>query len=194
LATRHGGEGDLGEVLGDAQAQDVDRDTGDDVVDPERHGGERMQQAAEGAADRTGQDARPGIAELERAPGPGPGAQDHHALEADVDHAGPLGPQSAETGQADRHGQRDGGVDRSRRGEVDGAGDGAGERQQEDQAAEGVEHDLPGELEPPGLLRLHQWSLRHGQTAYLHADAPSARVGVALASCLLTRRCSAETR
>ena len=35
-----------------------------------------------------------------------PGAEDHHAFEADVDDAGPLGPQAAEAGQADRHGER----------------------------------------------------------------------------------------
>ena len=42
---------------------------------------------------------------LEAGPGTEPGAEDHHALEADVDHARPLGPQTAETGEADRHGQ-----------------------------------------------------------------------------------------
>ena len=34
-------------------------------------------------------------------------AEDHHALEADVDHAGALGPEPAETGQRDRDGRRD---------------------------------------------------------------------------------------
>ena len=40
-------------------------------------------------------------------PGPAgpPGAEDHHALEADVDHAGPLGDEAAEAGQGD--GQRE---------------------------------------------------------------------------------------
>ena len=58
----------------------------------------RRQDAGEHAGPRPVLPADPAGAE--------PGAEDHHALEADVDHAGALGPQPAEAGQADRHGRR----------------------------------------------------------------------------------------
>ena len=102
--------------------QDVDRHTGDDVVDAEGDGDDRVQQAAERAAEDAGQHAQPRAA-LPAGPGAEPGAEDHHALEADVDHAGPLGPQAGEAGEADRHGERQGAGDLAGGGEVVGAGD-----------------------------------------------------------------------
>ena len=47
-------------------------------------------------------------APLPAGPAGPPGAQDHHALEADVDHARALGEEPAEGGQPDRHGQHEG--------------------------------------------------------------------------------------
>ena len=68
------------------------------------------QRAEQDAADQRG-DPAPLVAGVTGAPG----AQDHHALEADVDHAGALGEQPAQGGQADRHGQQEGGRHRRRR-------------------------------------------------------------------------------
>ena len=74
---------------------------------PKVDGGDGVQQAAEHAAEDAGQDAGQGRRGASRKPAP-KGAEDHHAFEADVDHAGPLGPQAAETGEADRRGGDDG--------------------------------------------------------------------------------------
>ena len=86
--------------------QDVDRDTGDDVVDADGDGDQAEQQAAEQTAD-----------DAEEHPGPRPplvtgvagaeGAEDHHSLDADVDHAGPLRPEPGQPGQRDRNGRGD---------------------------------------------------------------------------------------
>ena len=57
-------------------------------------------------------DDRGAPAPLVAGPAGAPGAEDHHALEADVDHAGALGEQPAEGGQPDRHGQQQGGAKR----------------------------------------------------------------------------------
>ena len=94
----------LDRYCGDAGREDVDRDTGDDVVDAEGDGGDRVQQAAERAADDAAEQRRATGCSCQPAQAPNQGAEDHHAFEADVDHAGPLGPQAAEAGQADRHG------------------------------------------------------------------------------------------
>ena len=97
----------LGQEGGDAGGDDVDRDTGDDVVDAEDHGGDRVQDAAEAPKTMAPSDAGDDavvvgeVAGTER-------AEDHHALEADVDHAGALGPQAAETGQRDGDRRRSG--------------------------------------------------------------------------------------
>ncbi len=114
----------LGEVGGGAEGQDVDGDTGDDVVDAEGDGGDRVHQAADGAGEDADDDAGP-RAPLVAGPGTEEGAEDHHAFEADVDHARALGPQAAETGEADRHGEGEGGGDLAGAGDVVGAGDDA---------------------------------------------------------------------
>ncbi len=61
-------------------------------------------------------------------------AEDEHPLEADVDHAGPLRPQAAESGHADGHGQAERGGHRARGREVLDSGDHPdhGEDQQQD--------------------------------------------------------------
>ena len=92
-------------------AEDVDRDTGDDVVDAEGDGGDRVQQTAERAAERCRRSTPSQGPDWSAGPGAEPGAEDHHAFEADVDDARPLGPQAAETGEADRHGQLERGAD-----------------------------------------------------------------------------------
>ena len=92
------------------------------MVHTERHRGHGVQQSAQRAGDGAGEDAGPD-AELQRPPGTAPGAEDHHALEADVDHAGPLGPQATQAGEPDRHRRRQRRPDRAGRGEVVGAGE-----------------------------------------------------------------------
>ena len=95
---------------------DVDRHTADDVVDTEDHRGDGVDESAEHAHQDGAEDAGPGavvVAEVAGAVGP----EDHHSLEADVDDARTLGPQSAEPGEHDRHGRDQGG------------GHGAGRRQ-----------------------------------------------------------------
>ena len=77
-------------------------------------------------------DAAPG-APLPAAVGPEPGAEDHHAFEADVDHADPLGEQAAEAGQqpigtARVRAAPDGAVG----GQVGGAGRGADQAEQDE--------------------------------------------------------------
>ena len=51
------GEVGLGEELRGPEADDVDRHAGDDVVDAERHRGERVQGTADGAEQRRAEDA-----------------------------------------------------------------------------------------------------------------------------------------
>ena len=90
------------EEPGDARAEDVDGDAGDDVVDTELHGGDRVQQTADTAAECT-EEQSPPRTELQRAPRTEPGAEDHHAFEPDVDDTGALGEQATETRQQDGH-------------------------------------------------------------------------------------------
>ena len=79
--------------------------------------------------------AGPG-APLVAGPAGAPGADDHHALEADVHHAGALGPEPAEPGHADRHRQGERGAGCPAGGEVVRAGDHPDDAQQEDQAGD----------------------------------------------------------
>ena len=66
-------------------------------------------------------------------PGP-PGAEDHHPLEADVDHAGPLGEEPAQRGEADRHGEQQRRRHRRRRRQGVLAADLADDREQHERA------------------------------------------------------------
>src|SRR5205085_12368578 len=79
---------------------EVDGDAGHDVVDAEGDGGQAEEQTAEGTADAAPDERRPRPPHV---PGPTgePGAQDHHALEADVHDPGPLGPQATEASEED---------------------------------------------------------------------------------------------
>ena len=88
-----------------ARRQDVDGDTGDHVVDAEGHRGDRVQQPAQGAEQDAAHQGGPPAPLVAGETGP-PGAEDHHALEADVDHTGALGEQTAQGGQPDRHRQQ----------------------------------------------------------------------------------------
>ena len=125
---RHRVEQQRRQVLGDAQAEQVDRDTGHDVVDRERHRGDGVQQPAERAEHRPA-DHRGPRPPLVAGPGRAPGAEDHHALEADVDHAGAFGPQPAQPGQQDRQQQQHRGLRGAARGELELPGQGGGDRQ-----------------------------------------------------------------
>ena len=69
------------------------------MVDAEHHRGERVQRAADGAEDHRGDDPLPG-AVVEAEVAGADGAEDHHALEADVDHARALGPQAGQRRRA----------------------------------------------------------------------------------------------
>ncbi len=71
--------------------------TPETMVDAEGHRGDGMQDAAKHAADDAEGDTGP-RAPLIAGPGSEPGAEDHHAFEADVDDARALGPQAAEAG------------------------------------------------------------------------------------------------
>ena len=133
---RHGGQ-----VVGGAEREEVDGHAGHDVVDADRHGHEGVDQAADGAGDDAEQDALP-RAPLDRAVGPEPRAEDHHPLEADVHDAGPLGPEAAEAGERDRHGQQQGAVEHAVGGELGDAAEEAADRQDEDR---GDQHGRVGE-------------------------------------------------
>jgi hypothetical protein len=109
-------EHDHVQVPSGAGAEEVDGDAGHDVVDPEPHGGDRVQEAAERAADDA-HDHRERGAVLDAAPGPEPHPEDHHPLEPDVDDAGPLGPETTEAGEADGQREPQRGAERPRPGQ-----------------------------------------------------------------------------
>ncbi len=110
---------------GDARGEDVDGETGDDVVDPERRRHEGEQQPAEQTADDSAEQGPP-RAVLPSPPAAEHGAEDHHPLEADVDRAAALGVEAAETGHGDRRGGADGDAHRSGRRQVVVVGDRCG--------------------------------------------------------------------
>ena len=101
------------EVAGHPGAEEVDGDAGHDVVDPEPHGGDGVEQPTERPAEHA-EDHAPPRPELHAAVGAEPGAEDEHALEADVDDPGPLRPQTAQAGQPDRERQAQGRAERAR--------------------------------------------------------------------------------
>jgi hypothetical protein len=132
---------DLRQEAGDAGPEQVDRDPADDVVDAEGDGGDGVDQPAHRARGQSGQQRRHG-APLVAGPAGEPGAEHHHAFEPDVDHAGPLGPQAAQPGQADRHRQHQRGGERARGGDVVGAGHDPDQRHQKDQHGDADERQV----------------------------------------------------
>ena len=105
------------------------------MVDAEDDRRDGVHEAAEHAHhDRAG-DAGPGAVVVAEVAGT-PGAEDHHALEADVDDAGPLRPEAAETGEHDRDDGDQGRGDRAARDQVVGAGDLLQQREPEQQPEE----------------------------------------------------------
>ncbi|GAA3297561.1 hypothetical protein GCM10020295_30640 [Streptomyces cinereospinus] len=112
------------------------------MVDVEGDGHDGVQQAAERAAEDADQDTGP-RPPLEAGPGAEPGAEDHHAFEADVDDARALGPQAAQTGEADRHGELERGGHLADVGDAVGAGDDADERGQGQGSGDDQQQDGP---------------------------------------------------
>ncbi len=108
-----GREIDAGKVLCDARREQVDRDTGDDLIDPEADRRDGVQDAADQTSDEPTDDQHPGAARVVGEVGGEPGAEDHLPLEPDVHDAGSLRPQTAETGQHDRNGRVDRGAERA---------------------------------------------------------------------------------
>ena len=172
-AARGVDEDQRGQEAGDPGAEDVDRDAGDDVVDAEGDGRQRVQRPAERTADDAGQHPPPGP-ELEGPPGAEPGAEDELPLQADVDHAGALGPQAAEAGQPDRHGQPQRGAGGAAGGDVVGAGDQPDDRDQRQQRGD-AEQDhrqrQPGRPRPVacGAIVLVDQTRAHGATSSARA-------------------------
>jgi hypothetical protein len=82
------------------------------VVDPEDHGGDRVEQAAERAQHDSTRHAHPRAVVVGEV-GAAEGAEDHHPLETDVDHARALRPQAAEGGEQDRDDRDQGRADRA---------------------------------------------------------------------------------
>ena len=97
VALEHG----AGQEAAHTRREQVDGYASDDVVNAERHGGQGEKQPAQRAADRAGDDCRP-RAPLPAGPAREPGPEDHHALEADVHHADPLGEEAAQRREDDR--------------------------------------------------------------------------------------------
>ena len=98
----------VGQEARDSRRHHQDGRAGDDVVHAEADRCDGVQQAADGPAGGADEHAPPG-AELQGTVGAEPGAEDEHALQADVHHAGPLGEDAAHGRHQDRHrvGERD---------------------------------------------------------------------------------------
>ncbi len=175
-ATRQPGEGQGGEVLHGPEGDDVDRDPGDDVVDAEDDGGDGMDEPTQHAhQDRAG-DARPGTVVVAEVSGP-PGAEDHHSLEADVDHAGALGPQAAETGQQDRDGGDQGRRHGAPGGEVVGPGDDPQQREQQHGPEQGDDDPPAREAPALGRRRVGRGALDGGGDAHAVTSFDASGVG-----------------
>ena len=174
------GEEALGEELRQARTEQVDGHTGDDVVDAEEHGGDGVEQAEEHAAEDAAEHAGPRAVVVGRE-GSAPRAHDHHALETDVDHTGPLGPQTTETGEGQRHSGHEGRRDGVRGVDVVDAGGDAKDRQAEN---DGDERERKERLarQPERPLRLGC-----GSSDGAHAVAPAV---LPAASSAATRRAS----
>ncbi len=154
------------DVGADAGDQQVDADTGDDVVDAEGHRDDGVQQTAQRTAEHARHQAEPRVDQV-AAPGAAEGAGDHHAFEADVDDAGPLGPETAETGHADRHGGAERGGDLTGGGQRVVAGDDADDREEDQGARDQQQHHRPGHL---ALLGGSTRRLGAGSGGRAHAD------------------------
>ena len=89
------------------------------MVDAEADGGDGVHQPTEGAAEDPEAETRP-RAPLDAAPCGEPGAERHHALEADVHDARPLAVQAAEPGEEDRRAEDQHRGERARGGQGDG--------------------------------------------------------------------------
>ena len=189
-AARLAGEEDAREVARDTRRQNGDRDTGHDLVDTEGHGCYRVYESADQPADDPTERSHPRAVREVREGGAEERPEDHHSLETDVDHAGPLGPQPAETGERDRHRGGDRRAERAARGDVVRVAQHPDEGQEDDAEDE-------GQYDP--AARLASIGLPFGARALLdgaglpglgHAGAPSGRaVAVGSASARPTRRC-----
>ncbi len=78
------------EEQGKAGADEVQRNAGDGLVRPAGHGGHGVQQREQPAGQPGRQEAQPGVAGKVADRRAREGADVHHALDADVDHAGAL--------------------------------------------------------------------------------------------------------
>src|SRR5205807_7765347 len=111
----------------DPGGQEVDGHPRDDVVDAQAHGDGGVDQTAEGSTGDPEHDPPP-RPEVKSSPGCQPRPEDHHALETDVDDAGPLGEQAPEPRQEDGDGQAQSGAGGGARGETCGPGHQVGDR------------------------------------------------------------------
>ena len=91
------------DVGGQAENEQVDDDTGDDLVDPVGDHQRRQQQPENAACQHRADDACPAPHQrAEQRAGEGPGKK--HALDGDIDHPDPFAQDSAKRRQRDRHG------------------------------------------------------------------------------------------
>ena len=144
-----------------------------------------VQQPAEGAEQHPA-DERGRPAPLVAGPAGAPGAEDHHALEADVDDAGALGEQPAQRGQPDRHGEQQGGGHRRRRRQRLLAADRPDGRENSDEragaaatsaAGPAAAGEQRGDRPPAGRLRCRQ-GRAHACTSWrASVDPPAAASG-----------------
>ena len=125
--------------------------------------------------------------ELVRAPGAEPGPEDQLTLQADVHHAGPLGPQAAEAGQPDRHREPQRRAGGAAGGDVVGAGDQPDDRDEHEHAGDAQQPDRPTNT-PAASLRRRGFGHRLDQAGGGHAGLPSPVVAAARSSAP-TRRC-----
>ena len=100
---------DAQEIAGQAEGDDVGGEPGHHVVGAVENGDERDRQTDPGTAEEREEDADDVAAARPGANGCGKGAGEHHAFEADREHAGALGKDAAEGGEEERRRDPDGG-------------------------------------------------------------------------------------
>ena len=124
-------------------------------------GPQPAEQAAEGPEEHPGPGTPlvAGVAGAER-------AEDHHALNADVHHAGAFGPQARQTRQRDRGGRGDRGLDRAGRVEVVGAGPDPDQRHHGDADRDDAQPHHRGQV-PLGPRRPGQRDRKFGVDAHV---------------------------